>query len=583
MADNEVKGGLDVATRVADKAEEWANLGEAKKLEYLHGILRRLDFPTCDEWAKLHAQHVVKAPTSDDGEVDIARHGHLIAEGFVAGPAMLGGYTSTLVKSYQEYLRNNGGFLNDTYPATRASEEEGSDHIVSVFPGDVKEKILAYGMSGELYLDGAEPLTRGKTFQAEKKEPGLVLVLGAGNFAAPIEILTKMFCEHKVCVYKPNPVNGAVTGPMLRRVLADLVEDGYLDFVDGDINVASAVIHAACTKQVMLTGSDRTYDAIVWGSPGNKEEQDQKKQQGARALDKQVDAELGNVNTVSIVPGEYTEKELRQLARHVAHVRVFNGGHTCPSPQIMLMSKDWPQRETFCDLVKEFMSTHLPSPSYYPGADRKREQFQKEFADTAEDVKYKGVYEPTVGFLEPLWVPDITTNEELFQRTETFCPVIGARYLEDAATPELFCPLAAEYVNEKTWGNLSTTVLASNLTLSTHRGVLRQMVNDLRFGAVGVNIWGGLCVFFGQLHWGAFPGNLPEDVQSGLGLGVGNFLQYDNLKKAVLWCPSVHDFQQGGHPNPHLDYKVAYRLCDFNVKQSYWSLTKVACAMMLGF
>tara|TARA_R110002050_G_scaffold118733_2_gene236269 strand:+ start:116 stop:316 length:201 start_codon:yes stop_codon:yes gene_type:complete len=63
---------------------------------------------------------------------------------------------------------------------------------VNVYPSTFKDTALSYGMRGELYLDGAGGVSRGKTFEEEKKEPGMVMVLGAGNFSAPIEILTKV-------------------------------------------------------------------------------------------------------------------------------------------------------------------------------------------------------------------------------------------------------------------------------------------------------------------------------------------------------------------------------------------------------
>ena len=47
-----------------------------------------------------------------------------------------------------------------------------------------------------------------------------------------------------------------------------------------------------------------------------------------------MDAELGNINVLSVVPGVYTDKELERVTRHIAHIRVFNGGHTCPSVQV---------------------------------------------------------------------------------------------------------------------------------------------------------------------------------------------------------------------------------------------------------
>lgn len=95
----------------------------------------------------------------------------------------------------------------------------------------------------------------------------------------------------------------------------------------------------------------------VWGCVGDAEEQKKRKVNGQKQTEKQVllyspkrkpfslffsmrasftqvDAELGNINVASIVPGNYTRKEMQRMCGHLAHVRVFNGGHTCPSPQV---------------------------------------------------------------------------------------------------------------------------------------------------------------------------------------------------------------------------------------------------------
>ena len=247
----------------------------------------------------------------------------------------------------------------------------------------------------------------------------------------------------------------------------------------------------------------------------------------------------------------------------------------------MLLDKSWPQKDAFCDKMKKYLGEHLPSPSYYPGTDRKYELFLKEFAGVATQIEFSGKGEVFDGCVKPLWIQSIEKNPELFQRTESFCPVMGVHEI-DAPTPDVFCAAAAEYVNEKVWGNLSTTIWASAQVLKEHEGAVRGFVNDVRCGAVGVNLWGGFNVFFPQLHWGAYPGNTPEDVQSGVGHGVGNFFQYDNLKKVALWCPSVHDFQMASPSSPAQGFKEAYRLCDFNVQQSYWAMIKCASAILLG-
>jgi len=51
--------------------------------------------------------------------------------------------------------------------------------------------------------------------------------------------------------------------------------------------------------------------------------------------------------------------------------------------------------------------------------------------------------------------------------------------------------------------------------------------------------------FFPDLTWGAHPGHIPEDIQSGVGV-INNAYLLDGVQKAVCWTPFVH----GLHPKP---------------------------------
>jgi hypothetical protein len=83
---------------------------------------------------------------------------------------------------------------------------------------------------------------------------------------------------------------------------------------------------------------------------------------------------------------------------------------------------------------------------------------------------------------------------------------MGVLPVDVPSDPAAFCEFAVKYVNENVWGNLSTTVFVDPSTLSGRKDVIEKMVDALEVGAVGVNIWGGLCVLFPHLHWGAYPG-----------------------------------------------------------------------------
>ena len=65
---------------------------------------------------------------------------------------------------------------------------------------------------------------------------------------------------------------------------------------------------------------------------------------------------------------------------------------------------------------------------------------------------------------------------------------------------------------------------------------LERAVANLRYGMVGVNVWGLVGFLMGTTSWGAFPGHPPDDIQSGLGV-VNNALRLLRVQKSVVRAP----------------------------------------------
>ena len=89
-----------------------------------------------------------------------------------------------------------------------------------------------------------------------------------------------------------------------------------------------------------ITGSDKTYDAVVFG-PGAAGAA--RKAEDRPVLDKPVTAELGNVSPVIIVPGKWTVGELLYQAEHVATMLVNNAGFNCLAARVIVTSSEWPR------------------------------------------------------------------------------------------------------------------------------------------------------------------------------------------------------------------------------------------------
>jgi hypothetical protein len=95
---------------------------------------------------------------------------------------------------------------------------------------------------------------------------------------------------------------------------------------------------------------------------------------------------------------------------------------------------------------------------------------------------------------------------------------------------------AVPFVNDDVWGNLSCMLLVDGKTQGTYRAELERAIADLRYGAIGVNVWTGVSFLLAALPWGAFPGNPLTDIRSGCGV-VHNAYLFDRPQKSVLRAP----------------------------------------------
>ena len=121
---------------------------------------------------------------------------------------------------------------------------------------------------------------RGGSTASRSAAPGKVaLVLGAGNVSSipPMDVLYKLFVENEVVVCKMNPVNAHV-GAKLERAFKPLIDGGCLAIGYGGAQVGAHLAEHPQIDTLHVTGSDRTYDAIVWGA--DPEEQKRRKARG---------------------------------------------------------------------------------------------------------------------------------------------------------------------------------------------------------------------------------------------------------------------------------------------------------------
>ncbi len=109
------------------------------------------------------------------------------------------------------------------------------------------------------------------------------------------------------------------------------------------------------------------------------EDRERRKRENDPVLKKPITSELGNVSPWIIVPGPYSESQLRFQAENVAASIVNNASFNCVATKMIVTWKDWPQREQFLDLVEEVLSRVPPRKSpTTPGARDRFEKFHRQ-------------------------------------------------------------------------------------------------------------------------------------------------------------------------------------------------------------
>lgn len=408
--------------------------------------------------------------------------------------------------------------------------------LVRVFPTDPIDGLLYQGFSGEIlfekHITEDEARKRQASFyKRTDPEGGVTLVLGAGNVSSigPMDAFYKLFAEGNVCVLKMNPVNEYL-GPIFERALSPLIRRDYLRIVYGGADVGAYLCEHEGVDDIHITGSDRTYDAIVWGPPGQERER-RKAGNDPVLKTKTISSELGNVSPVIVVPGNYTRAQLAFQAASLATMIANNGSFNCNAAKMVVTAKNWAQKDEFFGLLRQVLADARPRHAYYPGA-------HDRYCQLTEGRKHiEKLGTPSDGALPWTLIFGLDPNdtkEPLFT-TEPFCAILSHVELEapDAAT---FLDTATDFANERLWGTLNATIVIHPKQEKEAAAALDRAKLNLRYGTVAINHWPALGYGFVSTPWGAHPSSTPHDIQSGSGW-VHNSYLFEGIEKGIIRGP----------------------------------------------
>jgi acyl-CoA reductase-like NAD-dependent aldehyde dehydrogenase len=518
----DVQAALDDAVgAVADKALNWARTGAAARADLLDRVLVDV-LAASDDWLAAACAAKGLAPGSPEA-------GEELSSGV--------GTLVTVARALRDALRD---IARDGRPSFAGPVGEAADGRlrVRVYPESVLDRLVFPQVTAEVWMQPGVTRDNLEAGQARAyADPlagqGVALVLAAGNVASlgPRDVLSKLFVEGQVVVMKANPVNDYLM-PHWQRALGPLVDEGVLRIVDGGPEVGRYLTAHPLIDTVHVTGSDKTYDAIVFGTG---EEGARRKAADHPALDKPVSAELGNVSPVIVVPGRWTAAELQYQAEHVATMLVNNAGFNCLAARVIVTHESWPQRDAFLGALTQVLAARGTRRAYYPGAAARCAAFVDAHPE-AEKLGHGPDDALPWTFIRG--VPAGRTDDICFN-VESFCGECAETALPAPSTAD-FVDAAVRFCNDVLWGSLSVTVLVDPRTRREPEvaEAVDRAVADLRYGAIGVNVWHALAFAFGVTTWGAYPGHARNDIQSGCGV-VGNAAMFDRPQKSVVEGPFV--------------------------------------------
>ncbi len=516
--------------QLAAKKDAWVRTPNERRVQLLRRCIDRT-VAVAEDWVR----HACK-------EKGLDFHSPRAGEEWLGGPMVVVRNLRMLIEAIEE----NGE------PRVNEMREAHGRWIADIFPDSFLEKLMYRGFHAEVWIEPGHEPTQGKIYREKAKghlPPGKVsLVLGAGNVSSigPMDALYKLFVEDEVVILKTNPVNEYLL-PYWEEAFRPLVDEGVYAIVRGGVKVGEHLVHHPKVDTIHMTGSDRTFDAIVWG--GDAEEQAKRKAAGTKAVDKPISAELGAVTPILVVPGPWTEDDLDFQARNVVAMVANNASFNCNAGKVLVTSARWPERKAFLERIEHHLAETPPRVAYYPGAQQRYDGFLGAYPQ----AKPLG---PRSSRVVP-WtvIPDVPARKGEYALTnEAFCGVLAQTQL-DSKDPGAFIDDMVGFANDVCWGTLSCVILIHPATQAAYAERLEKALADLRYGGIAVNCFAGVIYALVGPSWGAYPGHPDEDIRSGRGV-VHNAYLFDHPEKSIVRAP----FHIEPTPAWFADHKTCHEL-----------------------
>ncbi len=505
-------------TELSRKKDEWVSLEIEARIQILDEVMKAMK-EVSNEWVAISMEMKNESPDSFGEGEEWASIWPIIR----------------LLRVFRQSLEDIRAKGRPHIPGPIRERSDGQ-LVVQVFPQSNFERLLFLGTSAEVWM---QPDVARQDLSEEQALPyrdptssgKIALVLGAGNIPwLPFaQTMYKLLVPLQVVILKLNPVN-AYIGPIMEKALSPLIERGYLRMVYGGASEGSYLTDHQLVDEIQLTGSDKTFETIVFGK--GKESIERKARREPR-LAKRVEAELGNVSPVIVVPGPWSENDIEYQATQLATWLTLNSGYYCLTPRVMIQSKGWNLRQSLIAKLGDAFSRIETRKAWYPGTVGIHEVFM---AEHPEALRFGSAKE---GKLPWTLIADVdpAREDEIAFTTEGFCSLMAETALEADDVVE-YLDRAVSFANDRLWGTLSATLLVHPKSLKDPlvAAAVEKAIANLRYGTIYVNDFTGFAACWAVTPWGAYPNEDIYDVQSGIGV-INNALMLEHTQKAIIRAP----------------------------------------------
>ena len=435
------------------------------------------------------------------------------------GEEWLGGpFASVLATQY--YIKS---LINDD--DLKEKKYNSEENSYKVFPNNFTERITFPFIDAKVIFNKSMSFDDINKYRGFSKrydiDPSITLVLGAGNFSSIpyLDVLYHLITRKSVILLKLNPVNEYLK-PVFEKVFQSFIERGYIIVTTGNIDESKYMANHPGINHIHLTGSDKTFEDIVYGRELTEKERTTKSL--SKINNKSITSELGNVTPIIIHPGKWSTSDIKYQARKIVTAKLNNNGFNCVAAQVVVLPDGWGQTDTLIKFVKHYMSKAKERKAYYPESIERLEKLEKE----------KG-YERVnaLSCVTPHLTREIKAYSK-FEIDEVWSSTIYFKKIEYTSIED-FANKAIDYCNNELWGNLGVSVIIKDHDRKFNKHITNLYTEKLNYGTVAVNEWAAIGYIIPQLPWGGFPGNKDNDIQSGQSV-VHNSMLFESPLKGVV-------------------------------------------------